>query len=471
MYWSDWGDHPHISRADMNGKFRVPMVTDNLRWPNGLTIDYIYSRLYWADAKLKTIESISLTGTDRRTVLRETEIHPFSLAVFKDRLFWSDWKTKSIEICNKSNGEGRATLLREDRIITGIYVYQPLVKVHIDNPCESNPCEEICLLGGDLSYTCACGLNKTLGNDGRTCKGIKEEDGLIIAAGGVLLNYHHEILRKPRWNTIESPQQFAELFHPQSRSLTIDSRYRMYEQISRISRDNETFATIAYDHKENNLYLGNGEDKRIDVMSLSTTKMIFFQYSEEPRTILLVPEKEAMFVAFCSDSSCHLDKMSMAGSGRRRFLGDAFRGPRIPLAFDAQTNRIFWVDQGTGKLESISFDGHDRKELKWRFPETVSLAIIEDRIFGVSDNSKGIFWASKNDGLTYRKEFNLTIPMEGNVVMMNINYPGEQSTRELHECQTDNGGCSHVCLILSKESQMCGCPEEMVLDEDQKTCK
>ncbi|XP_063994465.1 vitellogenin receptor-like [Diachasmimorpha longicaudata] len=36
LYWSDWGDRPHISRAEMNGKAMVPMVTEGLGWPNGL---------------------------------------------------------------------------------------------------------------------------------------------------------------------------------------------------------------------------------------------------------------------------------------------------------------------------------------------------------------------------------------------------------------------------------------------------
>ncbi|XP_015118506.1 vitellogenin receptor-like [Diachasma alloeum] len=470
MYWSDWGDHPHISRAEMNGKSRVPIVTESLTWSNGLTIDYIYSRLYWTDAKSKTIESISFVGTDRRTVLRAIDIHPYSLAVFEDRLFWSDWKTKSIQICNKTNGEGKATLLQEDRTIVGIHVYQPLARANFDNPCKGNPCGEVCLLGADLSYTCVYSLNKILGNDEKTCEPIKDEDGLILAIGGVLLDYHHEILGKPRWNTIDNPQQFAEIFHPNSRSLTSDCRQMIFNEISRISGHNETFAAIAYDHIGNNLYSADVRYKRIKVMSLSTMKTIFLSFSEEPRSILLVPEKSTMFVTFCVVSSCHIDKMSMAGSGRKRFLGDVFNGPRVPLAFDAETSRVFWADQGTGKLESVLFDGHNRKEMELVLKEPVTLAIVEDRVLGVRNNSREIFCVSKND-FSGKKEYNLTVPMEGNVVAVNMNNPEEKSTKELHECQVDNGGCSYVCLLKLSQSHVCGCPAEMILDVDQKTCK
>ena len=66
MYWSDWGDTPHISVAEMDGKGRKFFVTKDLFWPGGLTIDKPNKRLYWVDAKLRTIESIRLDGTDRR---------------------------------------------------------------------------------------------------------------------------------------------------------------------------------------------------------------------------------------------------------------------------------------------------------------------------------------------------------------------------------------------------------------------
>jgi sugar lactone lactonase YvrE len=66
MFWSDWGDNPHISRASMDGKQKLLFIKENIGWPNGLTIDYPSKRLYWVDAKLKVIDSILLNGQDRR---------------------------------------------------------------------------------------------------------------------------------------------------------------------------------------------------------------------------------------------------------------------------------------------------------------------------------------------------------------------------------------------------------------------
>ena len=67
MYWTDWGDNPKIEKAGMDGLDRNVIVTRNLTWPNGLAIDYEHSRLYWADAGMKTIEYSNLDGRAGRS--------------------------------------------------------------------------------------------------------------------------------------------------------------------------------------------------------------------------------------------------------------------------------------------------------------------------------------------------------------------------------------------------------------------
>ena len=52
MYYSDWGRFPRIERASLAGRGQTVIVQGQLGWPNGLTIDYEESKLYWADAFL-----------------------------------------------------------------------------------------------------------------------------------------------------------------------------------------------------------------------------------------------------------------------------------------------------------------------------------------------------------------------------------------------------------------------------------
>ena len=51
MFWTDWGKVPKIERADMDGHNRTVVVSKNLGWPNGLSIDHSTARIIWADAR------------------------------------------------------------------------------------------------------------------------------------------------------------------------------------------------------------------------------------------------------------------------------------------------------------------------------------------------------------------------------------------------------------------------------------
>ena len=38
VYWTDWGEEAKIEKSGLNGGNRVALVTDNIVWPNGLTL-------------------------------------------------------------------------------------------------------------------------------------------------------------------------------------------------------------------------------------------------------------------------------------------------------------------------------------------------------------------------------------------------------------------------------------------------
>lgn len=55
LFWTDWDDDfPRIETCSMSGKDRRTIVNITSLgggWPNGLTIDYDFKRLYWVDAR------------------------------------------------------------------------------------------------------------------------------------------------------------------------------------------------------------------------------------------------------------------------------------------------------------------------------------------------------------------------------------------------------------------------------------
>ena len=56
MYWTDWGAHPKIERANMDGTERIQLIGTDLGWPNGMVVDTLSGRLFWGDAKTDKIE-------------------------------------------------------------------------------------------------------------------------------------------------------------------------------------------------------------------------------------------------------------------------------------------------------------------------------------------------------------------------------------------------------------------------------
>ena len=111
MFWTDWGKHPKIERAGLDGSLRVTLVNTSVAWPNGVTIDFHDKKVYWADARLDKIEEMNLDGRNRRIVLDQKLSHVFGLTLLSDRLYWTDRRRLAIESCNKRTGNERQTIM------------------------------------------------------------------------------------------------------------------------------------------------------------------------------------------------------------------------------------------------------------------------------------------------------------------------------------------------------------------------
>lgn len=61
----------------MDGTNRSVIIEDKITWPNGLTLDFINDRIYWADAREDYIEFASLDGKNRHTGNRPVNTFTF----------------------------------------------------------------------------------------------------------------------------------------------------------------------------------------------------------------------------------------------------------------------------------------------------------------------------------------------------------------------------------------------------------
>ena len=74
LFWTEWGDHPKIERASLDGSNRKAIVSTDLHFPNGLSIDYVNRKVYWADALKDRIEVCDLHGRFRVTLIPDAVI-------------------------------------------------------------------------------------------------------------------------------------------------------------------------------------------------------------------------------------------------------------------------------------------------------------------------------------------------------------------------------------------------------------
>ncbi|RDD47933.1 Low-density lipoprotein receptor-related protein 4 [Trichoplax sp. H2] len=171
IYFTDWGSSAKIERAKLDGTQRQILVSTNVEWPNGLTIDYPQRKMYWVDGKHHHIESANLDGSGRRVILSKGIPHPFSITVFENSVYWTDWESKTVETANKLTGANRSVLLSDLYAPMGITTFQLQRQPRHYDACHLNKggCSQICVKTGDYKRTCLCKDGWQLDSDGTGC--------------------------------------------------------------------------------------------------------------------------------------------------------------------------------------------------------------------------------------------------------------------------------------------------------------
>ena len=127
MFWSDWGEKPRIVRASMDGTDRRDVITEDVKWPNGLAVDFKDPRLFWLDAhkEFSRLESSDLDGNNRKKLISSSLPHPFSITIYGDRVFWTDWERLSIESCNKKTGHEKWLVKDKIKDLMDLQAFEP----------------------------------------------------------------------------------------------------------------------------------------------------------------------------------------------------------------------------------------------------------------------------------------------------------------------------------------------------------
>ncbi|KAM9299149.1 sortilin-related receptor [Gastrophryne carolinensis] len=153
MFWTDWGDERHgIYRSEMDGSLATHLVSDGIKWPNGISVDENW--IYWTEAYMDRIERIDFNGQQRLVILDNLP-HPYAIAVFKNEIYWDDWSQLSIFRASKHNGAQAEVLIARLSGVMDMKIFYK-GKWTGENACSINPCSLLCLPKANKGRACRC---------------------------------------------------------------------------------------------------------------------------------------------------------------------------------------------------------------------------------------------------------------------------------------------------------------------------
>lgn len=88
-------------------------------------------------------------------------------------------------------------------------------------------------------------------------------------------------------------------------------------------------------------------------------------------------------------SSPKIEKAHMDGTNRKLLIGVGLKRP-TGLAIDFRVRRLYWADEGTGKIESTLLDGSNRRT---DFSISKKSRAEKRAPFGLAFNNGRLYWA------------------------------------------------------------------------------
>ncbi|CAH1788845.1 unnamed protein product [Owenia fusiformis] len=513
LFWSDWdANNPRIEMCSMSGDGRKTIMKvstlEGAGWPNGITVDYETTRVYWIDARSDSIHTINYTGGDHHEVLRGHDFisHPFSVSVFGNHVYWTDWRTNALVRANKWNGSDVEVIQRTTTQPFDLQIYHPKRQPNfidaesVKNPCAENNgnCSHLCLISFNQQAGCRCPHLMKLDKDSKTC--IVETKFLVYVKdneirGVDMENMYFNVIPSLTVPHVEKPATID--FHAKNKRLYwTDSSYMFIKSAYLNGTDIETVIDsgipnplgLAIDWISENMYFTSYR-KTDGSASLSVATLngafrtVLISDSREllkrPSSLAVHPMSGKIFWANDGDtlyggSKGDINCAKMDGTSRQLLfpndlvLADAVNKPRS-LTIDYENEKLYWINSGANLHKYITrcnLDGTDPVFIHLGIDSTThlnSLTIFSNRIyFGTNASLNSIHISQRND--TLRVERRNTV----GIMAMKVY---DQTLRDdwgTNTCAVNNGGCNQLCLPTSATTRVCKCTAGYILDSNNK---
>ncbi|KAF6200224.1 hypothetical protein GE061_006527 [Apolygus lucorum] len=483
MFWTDWGEVPKIERAGMNGdpQTRKIIVSEKIFWPNGITADYDSKKLYWLDGKLLFIEVMDYDGKNRKKILEGDHgslRYPYSVTFFKEKLYWTDWETWSIHMLDRSSKSNRELIHIDHFVPVDIRVMDQSRQPFKSTPCSVNNggCSHLCLLSPNSpGYSCACPTGVRL-IDSHQCADGPQEIILLAQLHGISLIS----LDSPDYTMISL--DLKGIKHAMGLDYDPVNDYIYWtDHEARIIRRVHLNGTgqqdvisselrlpdgVAIDWRAQNLYWTDSETDRIQVLRINTpyTKVLINTELREPRGIAVSPDEGLMFWSDWFEPKPKIERSVLDGSSRTLLVGDHLGWPNN-LALDIPARRVYWCDAKTDKIEVVSYDGTDRKEIITNnIPHLFGISLSGDYLYWTDWQRRSIESGHKETG-DNRKIIQEHVASVMGLKVINL----KEMQPSNNPCSMKNGNCAHLCLNTPSK-YVCACQMGYELESNGRTC-
>lgn len=211
-------------------------------------------------------------------------------------------------------------------------------------------------------------------------------------------------------------------------------------------------AGLALDWVTQKLYWTDPGTLRIEVSDIDGTRrsLLIWQRLKKPRDIVVEPMDGLMFWSDWGSIPV-IERAGMDGSERRALVTDNLKFPN-GLAVDQKNSLLYFVDGGTKTLECVNFDGSGRKSvIKSGLVHPFGIDVFSNKVYWTDWDTQTIDVADKSTGKGRRSLLNNTSDL------MDVRVFHRERRTIPNPCNTNNGGCSHLCL-LNPKGYSCACP-------------
>ncbi|XP_023125210.2 low-density lipoprotein receptor-related protein 1 isoform X1 [Amphiprion ocellaris] len=350
--------------------------------------------------------------------------------------------------------------------------------VDIDECTTTYPCSQRCInTHGSFHCLCVDGFELSP-NDPTICKSTSEEEPYLIFANRYYLRKlnldgsNYTLIKQGLNNAVALDFHYAEQMIYWTDVTTQGSmirRMRMngsnMEVLHRTSLSNPD--GLAVDWVGGNLYWCDKGRDTIEVSKLNGAYRTVLVNSglREPRAVALDVRYGYLYWSDWGDNP-HIGRIGMDGTNRSVIIEDKITWPN-GLTLDFINDRIYWADAREDYIAFASLDGTSRHTvLSQDIPHIFAMTLFEEYIYWTDWETKSINRAHKSLG-TNKSTLISTLhrPMD-----IHIYHPYRQPEVLNHPCQTNNGGCSNLCLLSPGGGYKCACPTNFYLANDQRTC-